>query len=81
LADQGACRAENPGGYFDAIVDSVIIGSVISTLEIELSLLLFLRFPVVDDRSAVAVTMIYMPLTSFLSRVQEDGKVMERFPS
>ena len=43
----------------------------------ELTLCLFLPFSVVDDRSVVAETMIYMPLISFLARVQEDGEVME----
>ena len=38
----------------------------------ELSLFRFLLFSVVDDRSAVAGTMTYMPLISFLARVQED---------
>jgi hypothetical protein len=31
--------------------------------------------------SAVAGTMIYMPLIRFPARVQEDGEVMEHFPS
>jgi hypothetical protein len=44
------------------------------------SLFLFLPFSVGNDRSAVAGTMIYMPLTSFLVRVQEDGEVIEHFP-
>ena len=32
------------------------------------------------DRSAVAGTMIYMPLISFPARLNEDGEVMEHFP-
>jgi hypothetical protein len=55
-----------------------IVGSAISTLE--LSLLLFFPFSVVD-KSAVAGTMIVMPLICFPVRVQEDGEVMEHFPS
>jgi hypothetical protein len=45
-----------------------------------LSLFHFLPLSLVNDRGAVAGTMIYMPLTSFLARVQEDGEVMEHFP-
>jgi hypothetical protein len=59
-----------------AIIGS-IVGSAISTLE--LSLFLFFPFSVVD-KSAVAGTMIYMPLISFPVRLQEDGEVMEHFP-
>ena len=59
------------GALDDSIVGSAIIGlivgSAISTLE--MSLFLFLPFSVVDDRSAVAGTMIYMPLISFSARV------------
>jgi hypothetical protein len=46
----------------------------------ELSLFLFLLFLVVDDRSAVAGTAMYLPLTSFPARVQQDGEFMEHFP-
>jgi hypothetical protein len=67
-----------------SIVGSAIIGSIVGSAIIalgsELSLFLFLPFSVVDDRSAVAGTMIYMPLISFPARVQEDGEVMEHFP-
>ena len=72
------------GAHDDSTVGSIvgsIVGSAISTLGSELSLFLFLPFSVVDDRSAVAGTMIYMPLLSFPARVQEDGEVMEHFPS
>jgi hypothetical protein len=51
------------------------------SLGIELSLFLFVPLVVVDDRRAVVGTMIYMPLTSFPERVQEDREVMEHFPS
>jgi hypothetical protein len=64
-----------------AIIGSIvgsIVGSAISTLE--LSLFLLFPFSVVDDRSAIAGTMIYMPLISFPARLQEDGEVMEHFP-
>ena len=54
-----------------------IVGSAISTLE--LSLFLFFPFSVVD-KSAVAGTMIYIPLISFPATLQEDGEVMEQFP-
>ena len=59
-----------------AIIGS-IVGSAISTLE--LSVCLFFPFSVVD-KSAVAGTIIYMPLISFPARLQEDGKVMEHLP-
>jgi hypothetical protein len=80
-------RIEEVGGFVDAIVgvseDSIVglVGSVISSLENELSLFLFLPFSVVDERSAVAGTIIHMPLIIFPARVQEDGEVMEHFPS
>jgi hypothetical protein len=45
----------------------------------ELSHFLYLPFSVVDASSAVAGTMIHMPLTSIPARVQEDGKLMEHF--
>jgi hypothetical protein len=45
----------------------------------ELSLFLFLSVLVVDDRSAVVGSMIYMRLKSFPARVQEDGEVREHF--
>jgi hypothetical protein len=54
---------------------------VISSFENEFSLFLFFPFSVVDERSAVAGTMIYMPFILFPARVQEDGKVMEHFLS
>jgi hypothetical protein len=71
------------GDIVDLIVGSIvgsIAGSAISALGRELSLFLFLPFSVVDDRSAVARPMIYMPLVSFPARVQKDGEVMEHFP-
>jgi len=46
----------------------------------ELYLFLFLQFLVVNDRSAVTRTKIYMPLISFPTRVEDDGEVMEHFP-
>jgi hypothetical protein len=91
LAVEGAHSTEEAGGFVDAIVgvsedsilrsvvESAFIGSVISTVESELSLFLFFRFSVVD-KSAVAGTMIYMPLISFPARLKEDGEVMEHFP-
>jgi len=80
-------RIEGVGGFVDTIVgvseDSIVslLGSEISSLESELSLFLFLPFAVVDERSAVTGTMIYIPLVIFAARVQEDGEVMEHFPS
>jgi hypothetical protein len=68
------------GSIVGSAIIGLIVGSVISALESELSLFLFLPFSVVDDRSVVAGTMIYMPLISFPARGQEDGKVMEHFP-
>jgi hypothetical protein len=91
LAVEDALSTVEAGGFIDAIkgvsedsivgsvVDSAFRGSVISTLDSELSLFLFLPFSVVD-RSAVAGTMICMPLINFLARLKEDGKVMEHFP-
>ena len=58
-----------------------IVGLLPISLGSKLSLILFLPLSVVDDRSAVVGTIIYMPLTSFPARVQDDGKVMEHFPS
>jgi len=54
-----------------------LVFAAVGALGGELSLFLFFPFSVVDDRSAVAGTMIYMPLISFPARVQEDGEVME----
>jgi hypothetical protein len=90
LAVEGALSTEEAGGFVDAVVvvseeslvgsvvDFAFIGSVISTLESELSHFLFFPFSAVD-RSAVVETMIYMPLISFLARLKEDGEVMEHF--
>ena len=68
-----------------AIVGSIvcsIVGSIVGSAIITLELSLFLFFPFsVVDKSAVVGTMIYMPLISFPARVQEDGEVMEHFPS
>jgi len=61
------------------LIVGLIVGSAISTLGSKLSHFLFLPFSVVDDRSAVAETMISMPLISLPARVQEDGEVMEHF--
>jgi len=57
-----------------------LVFAAVGALAGELSLFLFQPFSVVDDRSAVAGTMMYMPLTSFPAMVQEDGKLMEHFP-
>jgi len=84
LAVEGALSTEEPGGSVDAIVgdseDSIVgwaVGSVISSLESQLSLVLHFPFSVVDDRSAVAGTTMYMPLISLPARLLEDGKVMD----
>ena len=81
LAVNGALGAEEAGGFIDAIIGSVIIGSVISALESELSHFLYVSFSflVVDDRSVVAGTMIYVPLISLPARLQDDGEVIEYF--
>jgi hypothetical protein len=81
LAVEGALRAEGAGCSVDAIVRSVMIGSVISTVESVLSLVLFLPCLVVDDRSEVEEIMIYTPLISFPARAQDDGEEMEYYPS
>jgi len=87
LAVEGALIIEEAGGFVDAIVDvsedlivGLVVGSVISSLETGLSLFLLFPFSVVDDRSAVAGTAMYMPLISLLARLLEDGEVMEHFP-
>jgi len=67
------------GALDDSIVGS-IVGSIAGSIVGELSLFLFHPFSVDDDRSAVAGTMIYMPLFRFPARLQEDGEVMEHFP-
>jgi hypothetical protein len=68
----------------DLVLSDLIVGSTVGCLisapGSEVSLFHFLPFSVVDDRCAVAGTMIYMPLISCPARVQEDGKVMEHFP-
>ena len=77
-------RMEEVGGFVDAIVgvsEDSIVCLVLGSVLIEVSLFLFLPFSVVDKRSAVAGIMIYMPLVIFPVRVQEDGEVMEHFPS
>jgi uncharacterized membrane protein YccC len=69
------------GSIIGSIIGSMvgsIVGSAISALGCEL--FLFLLFSVVNVRSAVAWTMIYMPFINFLARVQEDGEVMQHFP-
>jgi len=57
----------------------LVVGSVISSLEYELSLFLILPFLVVDDTSAVSRTRIYMPLLKFPARMQDHGEVMQHF--
>jgi hypothetical protein len=64
------------GALDDSIVGS-IVGSIVCEGVGEASLILRFPFPVVDDRSVVAGTVIYMPLISLPARVQEDGEVME----
>jgi len=76
LVVQHVHKTEEAGGFIDAIIDSVI-----SSLDIELSLFLYLHFSIVDDRSAVAGTEIYMPFIISPARLQEDGTDMEHFLS
>jgi len=66
------------GALDDSIVGS-IVSSIVGSIVGDLSLVLLFPFSEVDDRSAVAGTMIYMPLISFPWRLQEDGEVMEHF--
>jgi len=84
LAAIGAVADSIVGSILGSMVGSAIIGSIVGSAIIalgsELSLFLFLPFSVVDDRSAVAGTMIYMPLISFPARAREDAEVMEHFP-
>jgi hypothetical protein len=64
------------------IVGSVIVGSIVGSAISTLELCLFLFFPFsAVNKSAVAGNIIYMTLISFPARVQEDGEVMEHFPS
>jgi hypothetical protein len=87
LSVEGALRTEEAGGFVDAIVgvyedliEGLVVGSVISSLQSELSLFHLFPLSVVDDRSAVAGTMMYMPLNSLPARLLEDGKVMDNLP-
>jgi len=63
-------------------VDLVVaaIGALDDSIVGDLSLFLLFPFSVVDDRSAVACNMIYMPSISFPARLQEDGAGMEHVP-
>jgi hypothetical protein len=66
-----------------SIVRCAIVGSIVGSAvigSIELSIFLFFPFSVVD-KSVVTGNLIYMPSISFPARVQEDGEVMEHFPS
>jgi hypothetical protein len=80
----GALGGELSFGRALSLGDKLCFGHELSlagelSLGGELSLFLFLWVLVVDDRSAVVGTMIYMRLKSFPSRVQEDGEVREPF--
>jgi len=77
LAVEGSLRAEAADGFVDAIVGSVIIYSVMCTPESQHSHFLLHPFSLVNDRSAVPVTMMYMLLITFPARVQQDDEVME----
>jgi hypothetical protein len=73
-------RIEEVGGFVDAIVgvsEDSIVGLVVGSVLSQLSLFLFLPCSVVDERSVVAGTIIYMPLIILPARVQEDGEVIE----
>jgi len=63
------------------MVGSAITCSVVIPLVRELTLFPFLPCWVVDNRRTVTEIMIYMPVSSFPERVEEDGEVMEDFPS
>jgi hypothetical protein len=54
--------------------------AVIGSFEGELPLLLVCLCLVVDDRSAVVGTILYMAFIGYLARVREDGEVKEHFP-
>ena len=62
-----------------ALGGEIFLGGELS-LRGELSLFLCLPVLVVNDRSVVAGTMKYRPLTNFPAMVQEGGEVMEHFP-
>jgi hypothetical protein len=68
-------------GALDHSIVGSIVGSIIGSVAGEPSLILFFPLSVVDNRSAVAGNMIYMPLIRFPVRVQEDGEFIEHFPS
>jgi len=56
-----------------------LVFAAVGALGAELSVFLFLRFTVVDDRCAVLGTITYMPLFDVPASVQEDGEVMDHF--
>jgi hypothetical protein len=56
-----------------------LVFAAVGALRGEMTISLFLRFAVVDDRSAVVGTIMYIPLNSCLGTVQEDCKYMEHF--
>jgi hypothetical protein len=71
LSIEGALKTEEAGGFVDVIVGvsedaivGLVVSSVISSLESELSLFLLSPILVVDDRSVVVGTVMYMPLIS-----------------
>ena len=71
------------GALDDSIVGSIVCSnecSIVGSIVGELSLFVLVPFSVVEDMTAVAGTMIYMPLISSLGRLEEDGEVMEHFP-
>jgi hypothetical protein len=54
-----------------------LVFAAVGALGGEHCLIPFFPISVVEDRSAVTVTMIYTPLICFLVRVQDGGQVME----
>lgn len=74
---------QEAGGLEDAnIGDSVeeILGSSIIAHGIEVSLIICYQLLVVNDRSAVTGTIIYMPLNCYPAWLQDDCKVMNYCP-
>jgi len=71
------------GALDDSIVGSIvhsIVGSIVYSIVGDRSLFVLFSFSVVDDRSAVAGTIIYIALITLPARLQEDGEVLEHFP-
>lgn len=61
-------------------MDDSIVDSMVGSTGGEQSRFLLFPILVVDDRTVVVGTVIYMGLISFPAKLEEDGEVMEHFP-